>query len=71
MEEDKLSVISMDDVSSSANHTEKSKTNEEIQDDTEISAWNMCHVFSVLTVSVVFLVPLTLIPRTNSIFYQS
>ena len=31
----------------------------------------MCHFFSVLTVTVVFLAPLTLIPRTNSILYQS
>ena len=71
MEEDKISVISLEDVSSNANQTDKSKTKEKIQDDKEISAWNMCHVFSVLTVSVVFLIPVTLIPRTNSIFYQS
>ena len=71
MDEDKISVISVEDIPSNANQEDESKTEEEIQGDKEISAWNMCHVFSVLTVSVVFLVPVTLIPRTNSIFYQS
>ena len=71
MDEDKISVISVEDISSSTNQEDNSKTKKAIQGDREISAWNLCHVFSVLTVSVVFLVPLTLIPRTNSIFYQS
>ena len=71
MEEDQISVISIEHVPQNKNKKERCRIKEEIQGDKEISAWNMCHVFSVLTVSVVFLVPLTLIPRTNSIFYQS
>ena len=71
MDEDKISVILIEDVSSNANQTGKSKSKEESHDDKETSAWNMCHVFSVIIVSVVFLVPITLIPRTNCIFYQS
>ena len=71
MEEDKISVISVEDLSLNENQKEKSKTKEELQDDKETSAWNVFHLFSVLTVCVVFSSPFTLIPRTNSIFYQS
>ena len=79
MDEDKISVISVELVSSNENHEEIRRTQNEkngkIQNHrkeiNKTSAWNMCHIFSVLAVGVVFLAPLTLIPRTNSIFYQS
>ena len=71
MDEDKISVISIEGLSSNKNHKEGSKSKKEIQGDKEISVWNMCHVFSVVAVCVLIFVPVTLIPRTNSIFYQS
>ena len=71
MDEDKISVISIEYRPPSENKRETSKRNEEIHDSKEASAWNICHVFSVLTICVIFAVPVTLIPRTNSIFYQS
>ena len=71
MDEDKISVISIEDLSSDENQKERSKSKEEIHGDIEPSAWNMCHVFSVLAVCAVFLSPVCLIPRTNSIIYQS
>ena len=39
------------------------------QNDT--NSWNVLHAFSILTVCFVFVSPWTLIPRTNSIIYQS
>ena len=69
--EDKISVISVEDLPSNENQKEGSKTKEEILGNEEPSAWNICHVFSVLIVCVIFLSPPLLIPRTNSIFYQS
>ena len=71
MNEEKISVISVEYPSSNENHDEKSRIKEEIQCGNEISAWNMCQLFSVLAICVVFLAPLTLIPRSNSIYYQS
>ena len=71
MDEDKISVIAVDYTSSNKRHEVKSRIKEEIQCDSDVSTWNMCHLFSVLTICVIFLAPVTLIPRTNSIFYQS
>ena len=71
MDEDKISVISIGDISSNEDRKEGSKNKEDFHDDIEPSAWNICHVFSVLAVCVAFSSPFALIPRTNSIFYQS
>ena len=71
MDEDKISVISLQKLSSNEVQTEDKETEEKILKDDETSLWNICHVISVLLVCVAFLVPLTMIPRTNSIFYQS
>ena len=71
MDENRIWETSITYPSSNAPHKENNRSKEEIQTDKETSAWSLCHVFSVLTVCVVFLVPVTLIPRTNSIFYQS
>ena len=70
MEEDKISVISVEEFSSNEVQIDDKRTEEKIPKDEEISLWNICHVISVLLVCVAFLVPLTMIPRTNSIFYQ-
>ena len=69
--EDKISVISIEYVTQNESKIERSRIKEEIQGYKGTSAWNMCHVFSVLSICVIFAVPVTLIPRTNSIFYQS
>ena len=71
MDEDKISVISVEDLSSNENQNEGSKIKEEILGDEKLSAWNIFHVLSVLIVCIVFLSPALLIPRTNSILYQS
>ena len=73
MDEDKnkISVISIKCLPSNENRKENIKRKEEIHDGKEASAWNICHVFSVLIICDIFAVPVTLIPRTNSIFYQS
>ena len=80
MNEDKISVIAVEylsssrshrDISSNKSHEEKRKIKEEIHCGNETSVWNMCHLFSVLTICVLFLAPFTLIPRSNSIYYQS
>ena len=71
MDEKRIWETSLKYPSSSTLPKENNTCEEEIETDKETSAWSLCHVFSVLTVCVVFLVPVTLIPRTNSIFYQS
>ena len=71
MDENKISVISLENQYATEHQGEDSEGKEEIQDHKEKSAWNMCHVFSVLIICFVFLVPLNFIPRTNSIFYPS
>ena len=71
MDEDKISVIAVEYPSLNENYEKKSRIKEETQCDSETSAWNICHLFSVLTICVISLAPVTLIPRTNSIFYQS
>ena len=70
MDENKIFVISVEGLFSNENQKDKSIT-KAILADKKTSAWNVCHVFSVITVCVVFSVPISLIPRTNSIFYQS
>ena len=71
MDEDKISVISIESVSSKENQTEGKQEKDKIQKDNETSPWNICHVFSVLAMCLLFLAMVTLVPRTNSILYQS
>ena len=71
MDEDKISVISVQEISSTEVQIQDNETEKKILKDDEASLWNTCHVVSVLLVCVAFIVPITLIPRTNSIFYQS
>ena len=53
--EDKISVISGENLSSNENQKKGSKNKEEILGDEKPSAWNICHVFTVLIVCVIFL----------------
>ena len=76
MDDDKISVISMEYQPSNKN--EKGDNEEQIEirkidthKDNETSPWNVCHVFSVLAICIAFLATITLVPRTNSILYQS
>ena len=71
MDEDEISVISIECQTTIKDQKEDTESKEEIQDNEDTSAWNICHVFSVLTICVVFLVPFNFIPRANSIFYRS
>ena len=71
MDEDKISVISLRKLSSNEVQTEDKETEEKIVKEDETSLWNICHVISVLSVCVAFIATITLVPRTNSIFYQS
>ena len=71
MDEDQISVISIGYLPPNENKKERSRIKDEIQGDNETSAWNICHVFSVLIVCGIVAVPVTLVPRINSIFYQS
>ena len=71
MLEDAISVIAVDD----SYFNEDSKENNNSLDNrskvNNINHWNILHIFSILSVCIVFASPWTLIPRTNSIFYQS
>ena len=71
MDEDKVSVISIEFQSYHGNQRENKEDKQNIQEDNKTSPWNICHVLSVLIICVVFLATITIIPRTNSIFYQS
>lgn len=71
MDEEGISVISLVFLSSNEEFGENRGLQKEAQVDMRASAWNMCHVFSLLTICVAFLIPITLISRTNSIYYQS
>ena len=71
MEEDKISVISIECISFKENQRGDKQKNEKIQNEDEPSPWNICHVFSVLAICLLFLATVTLVPRTNSILYQS
>ena len=71
MEEDKISVISIECISPDEKQIQFKKDKEKIQKDSEVSPWNICHVISVLAICVASISVITLVPRTNSIFYQS
>ena len=71
MDEHKISVISIKNKPTIKNKKKEEKPEEETQKNEETSAWNMCHLFSVVIVCFVFLVPFNFIPRPNSIFYIS
>ena len=71
MNQDKISVISLPEISSNEESEEDKdpKVNNLCKNDT--SRWNMLQIFTVLVVCIVFASPQTMIPRTNSIFYQT
>ena len=66
MDEDNITVISFEVLPPNENQNqEKERKENREQKDHETSPWYICHVFSVLTVCVLFLATLTLIPRSN------
>ena len=71
MDEDKISVISIECRSSNENQLQLKEDKDKMQDDNGISRLNICHVFSVLAICIASISVITLVPRTNSIFYQS
>ena len=71
MDTDQISVISIQDTSSNEEPEEKEKRIENLPEDSTSSPWNILHVFSILAVATIILTPSTLIPRANSILYQS
>ena len=71
MDEDKISVISIKCLSFEENQREEKQEKDKVRKDNETSPWNICHMFSIIAICVVFLAMVTLVPRTNSILYQS
>ena len=71
MNQDTISIISLHEISSNEESEENEDTKGNSQCENDSSRWNMLHGFSVLAVCIVFAWPLTLITRTNSIFYQT
>ena len=71
MDEDKISMILIECLSSKEYQTYEKPENDKIQKDNETSTWNICRVLSVLAICLLCLATDTLVPRTNSILYQS
>ena len=71
MDEDKISVISIEFQPYNENQRENKEGKQNVQKDNKTSPWNICHVLSVVVLCVLFLMTITIIPRTNSIYYQS
>ena len=71
MIEDEISVIPMNETSFNEQCEETKDTKRNNLRENDKSQWGMLHVFSVLAVCIVFSSPLTVIRRTNSIFYQT
>ena len=71
MNGDEISVNSLEHELSYKKVSEEKENIQKTPNHNETSHWNICHVFSILAVSVLFLACITLIPRTNSIFHQS
>ena len=65
-----ISIISIK-TQSSNNELEENQEDKDRTKKDDISSRNIFHVMSILTVCFVFVSPWTLIPRTNSIIYQS
>ena len=70
MNEDGISVISMSDVSSREQYGDNRKANAIDSKEKYVSYWNICYLFVVLACCTVISSSVTLIPRSNSIFYQ-
>ena len=71
MLEDTISVITVDDLCFREDSKENNNRRDTRSIANNINHWNILHIFSILAVCIVFASPWTLIPRTNSIFYQS
>ena len=71
MGKDKISVISIECTSFKENQRGDKEKNDKIPNEDKPSPWNICHIFSVIAICLLFLAPVTLVPRTNSILYQS
>ena len=71
MNVDQISVISLPDATSDtkSENNKNCKRNDAVEKD--VSYWNICYLFAVLAFCAVSTSPITLIPRSNSIFYQS
>ena len=72
MNEDEISVISLPSTSSNKDETKKGiETQRDGIKEKSLAIRNIGYVFAVLAFCSAFASPLTLIPRTNSILYQS
>ena len=67
MDPDNISVISIE----SKGKIEDNQKEKGVPKENYVSRWNILHVISILGFGVIFLTPWTLIPRTNSVAYQS
>ena len=71
MEGDEISVISVREISLKEESEEDKDSVVDRPNEIHTSPFDMLHVFSVLAICIVFISPLTIIPRTNSVFYQT
>ena len=71
MDSDELSVISMHEITANQELEEAKDTKRMSKSKHDSSPWNIFHVFSVFVACIGFSCSFTLIPRTNSIFYQA
>ena len=72
MSEDEISIISLPSTSSNKNENKEGiDTQRNGMIEKSLAIWNIGYVFAVLAFCSAFASTLTLIPRTNSIFYQS
>ena len=71
MDEDGISVVSIPNMSSREECEDNRKANAIDSKEKYVSYWNICYVFAVLACCTVFSSTVTLMPRSNSIFYQT
>ena len=71
MNADDISVISLPDVSSNGHLEEKKEAKPNSREDMKVSYWNILYLFAILAFCTVYGTATFLIPRSNSIFYQS
>ena len=71
MNKEEISVISLPDKSSPTESKERNKIIRKNSEENDVSYWNVSYIFVILVFCTFFASPVSLIPRSNSIFYQS
>ena len=71
MDEDEISVISVREISLNEESEKDKDSVVDRRNGNDTSPFHMLHVFSVVAVCIVVISSVTVIPRTNSVFYQT